>query len=224
MDIRDLLQRQPEELEQELKDSVTEDGWIHHKFMIGLDLPIFYHNYNQGLKAKKRLSKKNLQEGRFHDFVFNHERPYRLQAFLEIEDKLEPAQYWKILREVWIDAEFVYQQTSVWENLFMAVPKVPEAIMVKSELDVLESLPEVFTIYRGQRPGDFNRGVIGLSWSLSKKKAAFCAGRGGVKGEVISIQVRKEDVLAYINGRGEEEILLHDYTKIQKILDIETVN
>lgn len=70
-------------------------------------------------------------------------------------------------------------------------------------------LPEqsVVTVYRGQC-GE----TLGISWSLSRTVAEkFARGasfRVPVSGRLLMATVRREDILAYITCRGEEEVIL----------------
>jgi hypothetical protein len=68
---------------------------------------------------------------------------------------------------------------------------------------------ETFTVYRGQPPG----APLGLSWSLDREVAQrFAKGAAfrGVRmnGEVLTDEVPRERVLAYLTGRGEAEVVV----------------
>ncbi|OUT96939.1 MAG: hypothetical protein CBB96_00850 [Gammaproteobacteria bacterium TMED36] len=73
-------------------------------------------------------------------------------------------------------------------------------------------LPEYITVYRGSSFQKYNPNILNVSWSTNKKLASWFATRFRAiqkswmlkKGEI-----RKEDVLFYINARGENEIILN---------------
>jgi hypothetical protein len=67
------------------------------------------------------------------------------------------------------------------------------------------------TVYRGQL--DF---IPGVAWSLSKKTAEKFALTGGMRmfvpgGRVIKGRVARENILAYITGRGEREVIVDPF-------------
>ena len=64
---------------------------------------------NRMYLQKKAEVKLALKEKEWNRFVFLHERPYRLQAFLEIQDQLTDTQYWRLLADSWIDTENAWQ-------------------------------------------------------------------------------------------------------------------
>lgn len=73
-----------------------------------------------------------------------------------------------------------------------------------------EPLPEGerLTIYRGQKAGD----ALGIAWSLSEDIATkFAMGaaerRADMNGIVIYNDVPREEIVAYITGRGEQEVI-----------------
>jgi hypothetical protein len=57
---------------------------------------------HQFLKTKKEVEE---AEGDWHGYVFRHCRGYRFDAFKRIARRLGSADYWKLLRDVWIDSE-----------------------------------------------------------------------------------------------------------------------
>lgn len=68
------------------------------------------------------------------------------------------------------------------------------------------SLPEKVKIYRGL--GSKSR-RDGISWTLSKEKAEWFATRFKDNGEVLTAEANKSDILAFLNGRNEQEIIIN---------------
>lgn len=71
----------------------------------------------------------------------------------------------------------------------------------------------VLTIYRGQMPND----PLGMAWTLNPKIAAKFAGGAGLRTEVkggiiVRAEVARSQVLAYMTGRGEAEIIVDPNT------------
>ena len=77
-------------------------------------------------------------------------------------------------------------------------------MMDEEDDNILRSLPELVTIYRGCQKGINENG---LSWSLDKSKAEFFANRFGKKGIILERTVSKNDIVAVLTGRGESEVI-----------------
>lgn len=89
-----------------------------------------------------------------------------------------------------------------------------EHLMIESDYEIFKALPETFTIYRGVAVG---RNPKGLSWTPSLEKAKWFAQRFDTedkKGYIQMATAKKEDVLAYFNTRGEDEIV-YDSRKLE---------
>jgi hypothetical protein len=83
--------------------------------------------------------------------------------------------------------------------------------MRPEELAEFKALPKVIKIHRGE----CNDGAV--SWSRSLDIARFFAARGVNQstGMVTSGYVDKADVFAYLTGRGEQEIIVTDRSKVR---------
>ena len=142
------------------------------------------------------------------EFVFLHERPYRLNGFMKIMDRLDDSEYWSLLGSIWIDSENIWQVRDYWKQLLTENRPFQKMFMSEEDLASYNSLPEKVTCHRGYKTGVNMRG---FSFTISKNKAEWFAERYGGEGEVISIMVDKEDVFAYTNQRGEHEVILLNY-------------
>ena len=76
--------------------------------------------------------------------------------------------------------------------------------MDESEIQLLNSLPELVTIYRGCVKG---LNEDGLSWTLDKAKAKFFANRFSKDGIILEREIPKSDIIAVLLGRGESEVI-----------------
>lgn len=68
------------------------------------------------------------------------------------------------------------------------------------------------TAYRGQLADPTEGGPVGIAWSLKREVAERFARTGGLRGanlpgNLLKVQLPKDRVLAYITGRGEEEVI-----------------
>ena len=124
--------------------------------------------------------------------------------YLNVKDKCE------LMRDAWITSEDPNQDANVsipeLERMFKDT--VRKSLMKEEEIAFLNSLPDEFEIYRGVAVG---RNPNGLSWTPSEKIATWFAHRFDKKGKQGYIKkglVQKDAVLAYFNGRDEEEIVV----------------
>ena len=156
--------------------------------------------YAQKLKAVKEA----LGCWNYSQYVFLHERPYRVEAFKKIEKQLGIVNYWQLLTQVWIDTEKQYAYLKDWKKLLASERGDRNDMMNDEDKESLRLLPEEVTIYRGCQKG-LNEN--GLSWTLDKSKAEFFANRFGKKGIILERKIPKSDIVAVLMGRGESEVI-----------------
>ncbi|PGT89914.1 hypothetical protein [Bacillus thuringiensis] len=77
----------------------------------------------------------------------------------------------------------------------------------------------VVTVYRGQSDKSTHY-TESISWTLSEEVAHKFAKRHGFDGEVYKGSVHKKDIMAYYNGRSEEEVLV----KPSEVKDVTSMN
>jgi hypothetical protein len=153
---------------------------------------------------KKKDLEKALAEKNFNRVVYLHERPYRLQAFIEIAPQLSDTKYWSILSGIWTDTENQWQNLEQWKELLSANRPERHYLMDESEIQFLNSLPEFVKIYRGCVKG---LNEEGLSWTVDKAKAEFFANRFSKDGIILEKEIPKSDIIAVLLGRGESEVI-----------------
>jgi hypothetical protein len=160
---------------------------------------------NQMLEQKYNQLRKALDTKNFSQYVFLHERPYRVSVFKDIKHELTDENYWKLLSSIWTDTENSYQDLGTWKNLFKSKRGQRHNLMTEDELNTMESLDDTVTIFRGCVK---NLNEDGLSWTLNKERAEWFANRFDQEGIVIEKAIGKEKIVAYFSGRGEEEIIV----------------
>jgi hypothetical protein len=148
--------------------------------------------------------KKALENKKYDSFVWLHERPYRVEAFILIADKLPDTKYWALLGSIWTDTENQWQNLEQWKELLSVNRSSRHYLMDESEVQLLNSLPELVTIYRGCVKG---LNEDGLSWTLDKAKAEFFANRFSKGGIILEREIPKSDIIAVLAGRGESEVI-----------------
>jgi hypothetical protein len=213
-DIADILQK---------KESLHPDLQAHFCHLPNSKIPCIKHpliysifhtdNLNALTNKRYEIIKADVQDALEQNdisrFVFLHERPYRLSAFhkalfflnLNISDK----DYWELLGGIWTDTENSWQQLDLWKMMFSSERPCSNYLMEKDERKEFNNLPDKLTIYRGYVP---NKNKHGLSYTLNQNTAEWFSKRYYKNGKVLKRIVNKSDVLAYLNGRNEEEILI----------------
>ena len=156
---------------------------------------------NKQLEVRKDYVVKKLQKKDFEGYIFMHEKPYRLDAFLKIMNQLSDKSYWGILRDIWQNIENNWQNLETWKELMQSNRKHREFFMEEEERDFLNTLPETFTIYRGHTFNNEN----GFSYTLDIEKAKWFSKRFSRKGAVSEKVINKSDVFAYLSS--EQEII-----------------
>ncbi len=73
------------------------------------------------------------------------------------------------------------------------------------DFQAYSNLPDVVTVYRGCQK---NQNENGLSWTLDKEKAQFFATRLGKQGIVLEKTVKKNQIVAVLLGRNEQEVII----------------
>lgn len=153
-----------------------------------------------------RKRKEDLWQGKKHlEYIFLHERPYRVQLLLEVlglrKNQMTKTELGECIREVWIDSESPSVNVDFWSSLFL---DIGDHVMSEEDREVFDSLPNEVTIYRGiQNPKD-----RGMSWTLDKEVAQFFASRWNPQyQEVKEVTVPKSEVICFLGGRGEREII-----------------
>ena len=153
--------------------------------------------------------------------MFAHERPYRTGALFEAIDEglvdgyFDPA-FARLAREVWTDCENIPQHLDDWQNVFNLTNG--HDWMDNAERETLATMSDRFKIWRGECND------LGVSWSLSKRVAEFFANRklNDANGVVRGAYVHKKDVFAFLDNRGEQEIIVLDPKAPHVFLEYET--
>lgn len=136
---------------------------------------------------------------------------YHLTFFDMIKTFLSPKDYGEILADIWCHTENpngdVNVPPSESAKLFEKAEK--RYMMDEEEMERYNSLPDKFKVYRGVGAGRVRNG---LSWTDNVDKAKWFAERfndwGAGSGYVLVGMAEKKDVLAYLNKRDEDELVI----------------
>jgi hypothetical protein len=180
-------------------------GWTMLRHPLVYQVPFFSNgSANAYFAQKTKAVEKAIADKNYKQFVWLFERPFRVEAFIKIADKLSDTDYWKLLSDVWIDTENQYAYLEEWKQLLASQRPNRHYMMDEEEDNILRALAQEVTIYRGCQKG-INED--GLSWTLDKSKAEFFANRFGKKGIILERTVSKNDIVAVLLGRGESEVI-----------------
>lgn len=164
---------------------------------------------NRAYEYKTQAVAKALEEQDWHTYVFLHERPYRFEALMHLDQEglLDDAEdRWKLVRDVWIDSENIWQHYDEWYDVLSSAGA--SLMMLDEEAAALAALPDVVTIYRGAK---LEINEDGLSWTLDHDRGMWFAKRFYDKDEPavnIHATVQRENIVALLTGRSENEVIV----------------
>lgn len=137
-------------------------------------------------------------------------KPYRLTMLKYTEECLTKKTFSELLGSVWVTTENpngdVNVSLAVLAKWFRNADK--KALMTEEDYTYWKNLPEELTVYRGVAIG---RKPYGLSWTPTQEKAEWFAhryDRNSKQGYVQKATIKKQEALAYLNTRNEEEIVV----------------
>ncbi|WP_131813233.1 hypothetical protein [Mycolicibacterium fortuitum] len=211
-ELTELLTR-VEELDSELEQFLTDSPVgpvVKHPLVFSIPhVPHFNALANARLREKQKACAHALETQNWSRYIYLHERPYRPHAFAAICAELTDESYWEHLSSIWTDAENIVQDHALWASLLKDPGRLStrHLMMNDEERKRLDQLPDELTVYRGVNHGARDRG---MSWTADPAVAHRFALRFGGHGQpqVLTGRVRKADVIAYLHGRNEDEILL----------------
>lgn len=137
-------------------------------------------------------------------------KPYLLLWFKLIRHLLSPEDYGNALRDVWIHSEFpnADANVSVSESIRFFRAADRKYLMEADDYKQYNELPDKITVWRGVTKG---KNPIGLSYTTDKARAEWFQNRWpdvDNPGYLLELTVSKQDILAYIDSRGEQEVIV----------------
>lgn len=97
-------------------------------------------------------------------------------------------------------------------KLWKAAYKAKGETLYDDALPVKWARKRIIRVYRGQDRGMYNQGVLGIAWTTDKNIARkFARGawarQSDRAGEILHGTIQRKDILAFIQGRGESEVI-----------------
>jgi len=155
------------------------------------------------LKLKVLMRDSNISKKLVKAWDFNHSQTEVLEIFVKEKKNLSDERYWELLRTVWILCGSI-EYNDLFRLLMTSARKEQYYFSTPEEQKKLREMPELITIYRATT---IAKDVKGLSWTLSKEYAEWYKNAYS-KETIISKQIRKDQIFAYINRNNEEEVIV----------------
>lgn len=200
------------ELDMELQLALVEGGFCGGMIKHPLVNEIFYvpemnSHYNKVLACKKEAVAEAYAKKEWHHYIFLHEKPWRAPKLSGVIAEIGAKEYWPLVASVWMDSENIWQNKAIWKK--MLASKVPNrnAMMNPKELAIFKALcaKETVTLHRGLSPRGDKKG---FSWTTDKEKAIWFSKRlNSGKAIVITKEAPTSQILCYLDGRGEKEVI-----------------
>lgn len=186
----------------------------------------FVDIFNDNVKYIELIKQIEIQidkSNSFESILLMLGQPYQL-LFLNLnKNYLSDETFNNCLKDVWILTEFpnADKNVSVEQALELFKKADKKILMTASEQLKLKSLSDEVKIYRGIH----NRGnERALSWTDDYDKAVWFAKRFDNTGYVLEATIKKDDIIAFFDGRNESELIV-DFNKIydlkkEKVIDM----
>lgn len=170
--------------------------------------PPFASFYNEQLAYKRATFSSAVKSSDWNTAVFVHERPWRVDALRLLAPDISDAEYWPLVREVWMDAENIPECREQWDELLRSTRKHRELLTDDDDQEVLTSLPGILTLYQGRT----DRRDDGWSWTLKREVGEWFASRFALFEQaqpvLATTTIQKASIHALLLGRGEHEVLV----------------
>lgn len=190
-------------VETELIGPFIKHPFVNTMYMHGLE-----KMYNEQFDYKQQEVPKARTERQWHRYLFLHERPWRYEALVEVADEMTDPEFWECVRDVWIDSENIRENAEEWDELLRTERPGTEHLMEPEEREALAALPDEFVVWQGHTIDRDD----GWSWTTRRATATWFAQRFAdfEQSEAVVTRgtVQRVDVLAYLLGRNEYEILI----------------
>jgi hypothetical protein len=151
-----------------------------------------------------------------NSFLFGYgiDHSNRLQAFFTISKWLNKRNYWYALRSAYEMSDNLFDHKDSIKNAFLKQEPCRNFLMTKAERKFVKQLPERIVIYRGMSLKELRTKDYGVSWTLKKEQAEYFAytyprnfNTAHLKKTVHKLEINKKDVIAFLEGREEYEII-----------------
>lgn len=144
--------------------------------------------------------------------------PYWAVFFQFVQTYLSVSDYSTFLAHLWVHMEFPNRDADVKPyEMIRYFKKADKGLLMNAEeLQFYKNLPDEILVYRGIGDGG---SIKALSWTVDVHTAEWFSKRFSQSPRVYRAKIKKQDVLAYFEGKGEDELVV-DYRKLYLIEEI----
>lgn len=178
---------------------------------IFLDIPIWSIECFETIQMKSRIEKVEkhlnnlIKTKKYKELFFMIDKRIALDFYISAFDDIPDNQKYDCFEDIYSRSEYGF--SSLNKDFFLNIFKY------KSKEDLSETIkPDangLVKIYRGQNTKSTPYKKA-FSWTIDKEKAIFFATRFDVdNGKLYEAMVKYEDILAYIDRRGESEVIVN---------------
>ena len=169
------------------------------------------NNEDDQISFRNRIFERIDKAKQISSIVLLLNKPYLLYWFKIVSPFLSKEDFSKWLGEIWVMSENPNMDVNVPLKTVIKLFTQAELkdLMYEDEFKFYSALPDEMTVYRGVSR---NRNPKGLSYTLDIDKAIWFQNRFANEentGSLIERRIKKSDILAYFNRRGEDEIVLN---------------
>ena len=196
---------------------------VHHPFLSSSMVCVNHEicdviEHPEKLQEYNKYMEEQIDNGDLYKVYALIRAPYRLTFIKYCYPHLSEKDLAELFADAWVSTENPNQDVNCPISYLVKIFKKCDKkyLMTDEDYQIYEQLPETFTIYRGVAVG---RNPKGLSWTQNLQTAKWFAHRFDRKDKSGYIQIataKKEDILAYFNTRGEDEIV-YNSKKLKKL-------
>lgn len=178
--------------------------------------------YNMGLKHKRELIQQSIKDEDWEEFVFLHERPYRIDAIFELMNKMgvEFKALASVVLSAYSDSENISADSKSWCYLLTTAAQYKKEMNDRDIADMSEISAlwgKTVTLYHG---GEVPIEGARWCWTLDLEKARWFADRFEREGALYACEVAGEYIDFILHHRGESEVLVMKDSAIKNMREI----
>ncbi|RQW23298.1 hypothetical protein EHS17_14345 [Rhodobacteraceae bacterium CH30] len=178
--------------------------------------------FNRMLEHKRESIQQSIKAEDWENFVFLHERPYRLNAIVELRNNMnvEFKALASIVLSAYSDSENISENSELWRELLTTAAQYTKE-MNDSDISGMSEISALWgktvTLYHG---GEVPIEGARWCWTLDLEKARWFADRFEREGALYACEVAGEYIDFILHHRGESEVLVMKDSAIKNMREI----
>lgn len=167
------------------------------------------------INTRHKIHNQCIVDKDYQRLLFLIDKPFRFKFYEKFFNDISDNEKYEIFIDIYNSSEYGFDQLSreFIEKVFEYKP-----ISQDDKGDNLSQLDDIITIYRGE--GSLSTPYTKTySWTTDIDVARWFANRFDENGKIYKGHVKKENVLEYVEDRGESEILVYP----ENVFDVEMI-